>query len=117
MSEFQNINTQNNSEFNALLEGAQSSNDVLKAYLLMDKENADSKVFDKIAFRLIEFGESDKAMSFIEMAETRRSNKELASRIADGLENIFLENDIRDISKNLGSVARAITGTEKQQPA
>lgn len=103
------INSMKWSSFEAELEKSSNANEVLNAYLALDKEFVDPTILDKIASRLLDFSEKDYAMKFIEMAETRRSNNELADRIGSSIDKIFFENSVNDISKNLGSIARAIT--------
>lgn len=103
------------SDFNVELGKASTVYEVLSAYLALDKEHADAKTFDKIASRLLEFSSTDYAMKFIEMAETRRSNKELASRISDGIDKVFIDSSIHEVPKNLGSIASAIANNTNKE--
>lgn len=75
--------------FKLELQQASSVVDVLNVYLFMNKENVNPNVLDKIALKLLEFEDgNDKAMSFIEMAEKRRSDELLVERIEDKIGDI-----------------------------
>lgn len=86
------------------LMACQNGKDVLKVYLKLDRSGEFWVAGDqeKVALRLLEFGEADKAMEFIKMSEARKQSDYFIEKVGDKVRDLGLS-DLREALTNLKS--------------